>query len=206
MSQKLPRGRSGGLGMAMKAYHVTDAGETIEIELRDSRLESLDAVLILDDQRGDLWVLRGQLDVRKKFLVARTAANLNLTEGLRFRIRHVEPNERTNVIHSLLADKEPKLASIAEFPEGEESLPVSSAPSTPKPLTVIAEPTQEEERRPPTEEKPELVPKDISIFFESFTRLALLERTIPKDELPPRVELEKSLQKYLKTFMDALYT
>lgn len=192
--------------MAMKAYHVTDAGETIEIELRDSRLESFDAVLILDDQRGDLWVLRGPLDVRKKFLVARTAANLNLTEGLRFRIRHVEPNERTNVIRSLLADEEPKLASIAEFPKEEESIPVPSAPSAPKPLTAIVEPTQDEERHPPTMEQPELVPKDISTFFESFTRLALLERTIPKNELPPRGELEKSLQKYLKTFMDALYT
>lgn len=191
--------------MAMKAYHVTDAGETIEIELRDSRLESFDAVLILDDQRGDLWVLRGPLDVRKKFLVARTAANLNLTEGLRFRIRHVEPNERTNVIRSLLADEEPKLASIAEFPK-EESIPVPSAPSAPKPLTAIVEPTKDEERHPPTMEQPELVPKDISTFFESFTRLALLERTIPKNELPPRAELEKSLQKYLKTFMDALYT
>lgn len=192
--------------MVLKAYHVTDAGETIEIELRDSLLESLDAVLILDDQRGDLWVLRGLLDVRKKFLVARTAANLNLSEGLKFRIRHVEPNERTNVIHSLLADEEPKLASIAEFPKEEEIVPVPSVPSVPKPLTAIAEPTQEEELRLPIEEKPKLVPKDISTFFESFTRLALFERTIPKNELPPRVELEKSLQKYLKTFMDALYT
>ncbi|MFQ6124964.1 MAG: hypothetical protein ACE5R6_10235 [Candidatus Heimdallarchaeota archaeon] len=194
--------------MAMKAYHVTDAGETIEIELHESRLENLDAVLILDEQRRDLWVLRGPLDVRKKFLVARTAANLNLTEGLRYRIRHVEPNERQNVIRALLADEEPKLASIAEFPQEEERVLTPSVPSALKPLTTIVElaPAQEEKRHLPPKEKPDLVPTAISTFFESFTRLALFERTIPKDELPPRAELERSLQQYLKTFIDALYT
>jgi len=203
----------------MRAYHVTDAGEAIEIELQDSLLESLDAALVLDDQRGELWVLRGQLDVKKKFLVARTAANLNLAEGLRFRIRHVEPNERKKVIRSLITGKEPKLASIAEFTEKEESHPAIILPTAPKPLAPTVEPEREEPQRVPAapvpvlEEEPRPVketvaplPQEISTFFESFTRLALFEHSVPKEELPPRFELEKRLQQYLKTFLDVLYT
>jgi len=194
----------------MRAYHVTDTGEAVEIEMRDSLLEGLDAVLVLDDQRGDLWVLRGQLDVKKKFLVARTAANLNLAEGLKFRIRHVEPDERQNIIQSLIVGEQPQLASIAEFDEEEERVSVTSIPPAPESIITPVEPepmvaSELEDVSLSTEAMTEPVPKDISTFFESFTRLALFENTVPKEDLPPRVELERRLQAYLKTFMDAFY-
>lgn len=192
----------------MKAYHVTDTGEAVEIELRDTLLESLDAVLVLDDQQDELWVLRGPLEVRKKFLVARAAANLNLMEGLRFRIRHVEPHERSKVIHSLFAGEEPKLPSIAEFPDAEESHPVPT-PAASKQEEFRQPPKVSvpvlEEQSIPSEERAEILPTDISSVFESFTQLALFERSFPKNNLPPRAELEKRLQQYLKTFIDALY-
>ena len=200
----------------MRAYHVTDTGEAVEIEMRESLLEGLDAVLVLDDPRGDLWVLRGQLDVKKKFLVARTAANLNLKEGLKFRIRHVEPDERQNIIQSLIVGAQPRLASIAEFEEVDTSISVAHTPPAPEPLISPAEPElpdvssvstspELEDVARSTEAVSEPLPKDISTFFESFTRLALFEHTVPKEDLPPRVELEQRLQTYLKTFMDALY-
>jgi hypothetical protein len=204
----------------MRAYHVTDTGEAVEIEMRDSLLEGLDAVLVLDDQRGDLWVLRGQLDVKKKFLVARTAANLNLAEGLKFRIRHVEPDERQNIIQSLIVGEQPQLASIAEFEEIDEGVSVSSIPPAPESILSSVEPkptkvssvsadsgpsSEPESISFSMEAMSEPLPKDVSTFFENFTRLAIFEHMVPKEDLPPRTELEKRLQTYLKTFMDALY-
>lgn len=204
----------------MRAYHVTDTGEAVEIEMRESLLESLDAALVLDDRRGDLWVLRGQLDVKKKFLVARTAANLNLAEGLKFRIRHVETDERQKIIQSLIVDEQPQLASIAEFEEEKERVSVTSAPPAPEPLIAPVDPEPTDASSVPTrpastteledvsfsmEATMEPLSKDVSTFFESFTRLAIFEHAVPKEDLPPRIELEKRLQTYLKTFMDALY-
>ncbi len=166
--------------MSIRAYHVTDTGDTVEIDMKTSHLDNFDAVLVLDDDQGDLWVLRDQLSVKKKFLVARTAANLNLAEGLRFRIRHVEPDERTQVLHKFAND-----AQIETKQNISESPPIKTHNAVKVPDSALS--------------------VDVSAFFENFTRIALVERAIPKESLPPREDLEVRLNTYLKNFLDTLY-
>jgi hypothetical protein len=132
----------------------------------------------------------------------------------------VEPDERKKIIQSLIVGEKPQLASIAEFEEQKERVSITSAPPTPEPLIAPVEPeptdapsvssrpastTELEDVSFSMEAMTEPLPKDISTFFESFTRLAIFEHAVPKEELPPRVNLEQRLQAYLKTFMDALY-
>ena len=166
--------------MSIRAYHVTDTGDTVEIDMKSSQLDNFDAVLVLDDDQGDLWVLRDQLNVKKKFLVARTAANMNLAEGLRFRIRHVEPDERTQVLHKFTNDAQIKTKQNISV-----SAPKKLHNSVKVPDSTLS--------------------VDVSAFFENFTRIALVERAIPKESLPPREDLEVRLNTYLKNFLDTLY-
>ena len=179
--------------MSIRAYHVTDTGDTVEIDMKSSQLDNFDAVLVLDDDQGDLWVLRDQLNVKKKFLVARTAANMNLSEGLRFRIRHVEPDERTQVLQKFSIDAQIDTKRVINNTSSKLETKQYIQESVPKKLhNSVKVPDS-------------ALSVDISAFFENFTRIALVERAIPKESLPPREDLEVRLNTYLKNFLDTLY-
>lgn len=89
----------------IEIYRLDDEGELTPINLDKKELKSKDVLLIADDKSKTLWLWKGsKINVRKKFLSARAAVQLNSQKGRTFKSTAIEegnePEEFLNLFNN----------------------------------------------------------------------------------------------------------
>lgn len=148
----------------MQAYKISEEGELINVPLEDIELGSDDVVVIVEDEKKNIFIWKGiNAPVRKKFISARSAWKLRGELGPLYKVVSIdegeEPEDFLNLIKSL------KISVKATPPLAKEKPKVEVPPPAPKP-------TPPKPRRRPTAvvptkvEKPPEIKKPVEIKVE----------------------------------------
>jgi len=145
----------------MQAYKISEEGELVSVPLKDIELRSDDVVVIVEDNKKNIFIWKGiNAPVRKKFISARSAWKLRGELGPLYKVVSIdegeEPEDFLNLIKSLnISVKATLPAPAEEKPKVEApSPPPAPKPAPPKPRrrpTVTVPPKVE---KPPEIKKP----------------------------------------------------
>ena len=142
----------------LEMYIVEESGELIPSKIDFDKLTNDTAVLILNDLDKVMWVWRGNdINVRKKFISARSASNLNMNKGLRYRIRHLEQGEETSEFLQLFGMAQKNALKMAQIP-----------PETAGPMIPPAPPTGKDRDEPIPESVTPKIQEEFIKYKENF--------------------------------------
>lgn len=116
----------------MQAYKISEEGELVSVPLKDIELRSDDVVVIVEDNKKNIFIWKGiNAPVRKKFISARSAWKLRGELGPLYKVVSIdegeEPEDFLNLIKSL------NISVKATVPAPAEEKPKVEAPPAPKP-------------------------------------------------------------------------
>nr|MDO8044700.1 hypothetical protein [Candidatus Baldrarchaeota archaeon] len=116
----------------MQAYKISEEGELVSVPLKDIELRSDDVVVIVEDNKKNIFIWKGiNAPVRKKFISARSAWKLRGELGPLYKVVSIdegeEPEDFLNLIKSL------NISVKATLPAPAEEKPKVEAPPAPKP-------------------------------------------------------------------------
>jgi len=143
----------------MQAYKISEEGELVSIPLKDIELRSDDVVVIVEDNKKNIFIWKGiNAPVRKKFISARSAWKLRGELGPLYKVVSIdegeEPEDFLNLIKSLNISVKATLPAPTEEKPKVEAPPPAPKPAPPKPRRrpTIAVPPKVE--KPPEVKKP----------------------------------------------------
>jgi hypothetical protein len=139
------------LTFEIEVYKLNSEGELTPINLDKKELKSKDVLLITDDNSKTLWLWKGsKISVRKKFLCARAAVQLNSQKGLKFKSAAIEegnePEEffnlfnKTNIRKS--TSKKASNSSIRKSKKSKSETPPTSTDSITPPIKETIPPQE----------------------------------------------------------------
>jgi len=144
----------------MQAYKISEEGELISVPLKDIELRSDDVVVIVEDNKKNIFIWKGiNAPVRKKFISARSAWKLRGELGPLYKVVSIdegeEPEDFLNLIKSLnISVKTTPPAPAEEKPKVEAPPPPAPKPAPPKPRRRPAVALPPKVEKPPEIKKP----------------------------------------------------
>ena len=122
----------------IEMFRLNSEGELTPINLDKKELKSKDVLLIADESTKTLWLWKGsKIDVRKKFLSARAAVQLNTQKGRKFKSNAIdegnEPEDFLNLFNNTNVRKSTSKkafnSSIRKSKKSKSEVPVTSTES-----------------------------------------------------------------------------
>ncbi|MCD6164711.1 MAG: hypothetical protein J7J30_04690 [Candidatus Odinarchaeota archaeon] len=144
----------------MQAYKISEEGELISVPLKDIELRSDDVVVIVEDNKKNIFIWKGiNAPVRKKFISARSAWKLRGELGPLYKVVSIdegeEPEDFLNLIKSLnISVKTTPPAPAEEKPKVEAPPLPAPKPAPPKPRRRPAVALPPKVEKPPEIKKP----------------------------------------------------
>ncbi len=138
----------------IEMFRLNSEGELTPINLDKKELKSIDVLLIADESTKTLWLWKGsKIDVRKKFLSARAAVQLNTQKGRKFKSNAIEegnePEEFLNLFNKTNVRKSTsKKASNSSIRKSKKSKSEASLTSTDNNTPTIKETLPPQEIHP----------------------------------------------------------
>ncbi|MHA1582316.1 MAG: hypothetical protein ACTSYM_07490 [Candidatus Baldrarchaeia archaeon] len=172
----------------MQAYKISEEGELINVPLKDIELRSDDVVVIVEDNKKNIFIWKGiNAPVRKKFISARSAWKLRGELGPLYKVVSIdegeEPEDFLNLIKSLnISVKTTTPAPVEEKPKVEAPPPPAPKPAPPKPRRRPAV------APPPKIEKPPEIRKPAKVEVKKPVEVKVEKPSEVKPVSPPSVE------------------
>jgi len=172
----------------MQAYKISEEGELISVPLKDIELRSDDVVVIVEDNKKNIFIWKGiNAPVRKKFISARSAWKLRGELGPLYKVVSIdegeEPEDFLNLIKSLnISVKTTPPAPAEEKPKVEAPPPPAPKPAPPKPRRRPAV------ALPPKVEKPPEIKKTAKVEVKKPVEVKVEKPPEVKPVSPPPVE------------------
>ena len=145
------------LTFQIEIYRLDDEGELTPTNLDKKELKSKDVLLITDDKSKTLWLWKGSaINVRKKFLSAHAAVQLNSQKGRIFKSNAIEEGNEPEEFLNLFKNKKTRKST-----SNERSTSITKETKKAKSDTI---PVLTEKVAPPIQETP---PKSKNLIKES---------------------------------------
>jgi hypothetical protein len=133
----------------IEIYRLDEEGELTLINLDKKELKSKEVLLIADDNTKILWLWKGsKINVRKKFLSARAAVQLNSQKGRKFKSAAIEEGNEPEEFFDIFNHKNTRKPSTKKTSKSSPEIKKKSKSETPPTPTETISPQIKEKNSP----------------------------------------------------------